>query len=520
MGEFNSEDWLRKTVEKILEAGYQVEAEAFNFLKSTSKLVDVEDFTQGILKKLAETSPPSIFVDKKIVEEVFNQLRSKNKVDTSKQESLEKIGELEVGKGVFRPYAKEVEAKIEVLKDPSKYIASDGTMESFSRYFRDRFKRLLKILGERLDVKGYTGIGSVLKERNGARVKIVGMVSEKISRGRRIIFRVEDLESSITVLVQSTKPDLIEKAREVLLDQIVCITGFKSTNNLVVAEEIIMPDIPQHKSNHAEEDVNVVLTSDFHVGSKVFEEKLVKLFLKWLKGEIGNEKERGIAGKVKYIIVAGDLVDGVGLYPQQENELEIKDVYKQYEVAAKIFEQVPDYIKVIIIPGNHDATRKTLPQPAIPKKFAEPIYHIPNLILLGNPAQVKLHGVNILIHHGRSLEDVLASLPNVNHQNVTIAMAHLLKVRHLAPIYGQKTPLAPEPKDWMVIESVPDIYHTGHIHVFNHTMYKGVRLINSGCWQRQTSYQKKMGINPVFGVVPIVNLQKMSLTIMDFTKIF
>ena len=258
------------------------------------------------------------------------------------------------------------------------------------------------------------------------------------------------------------------------------------------------------------------MTSDFHVGSKVFEEKLVEKFLAWLKGKIGGEKEREIAGRVKYLVVAGDLVDGVGLYPQQEEELEIKDIYKQYRVAAKIFEQIPDYIRIIIVPGNHDASRTILPQPAIQKKFAEPIYKISNITMLGNPAQVKLHGVNILIHHGRSLEDVLVALPHVNHHNVTRAMISLLKTRHLAPIYGGKTPIAPEPKDWMIVEQVPDIYHSGHIHVFDYLTYRGVWVINSGCWQRQTSYQKKMGITPIYGVIPVINLQTLNLTPIDF----
>ena len=136
--------------------------------------------------------------------------------------------------------------------------------------------------------------------------------------------------------------------------------------------------------------------------------------------------------------------------------------------------------------------------------------------MLGNPSYIRLHGVELLLHHGRSLEDVLSSLPNVNHQNVTKAMSQLLKVRHLAPVYGHKTPIAPEPIDWMVVDRIPDIYHTGHIHVFDYSTYRGVLLINSGCWQRQTSYQKKMGVTPTYGVTSIVNLKTLNLSIVDF----
>ena len=248
----------------------------------------------------------------------------------------------------------------------------------------------------------------------------------------------------------------------------------------------------------------------------MFEKNLFEKFIAWINGKVDSEKEKEYIGRIKYIIIAGDIVDGIGQYPQQEKELDIKDVYKQYEKAAKYFEKIPDYIKLIVIPGNHDATRKTLPQPAISKKFANPIYEHPNLISLGNPAQIKLHKVNILIHHGQSLEDPLAVTPNINHHNVTVAMAYFLKARHLAPVYGAKTPLAPEPKDWMIVESVPDVYHSGHIHVFGYSAYRNVKLVNSGCWQKQTTYQQKMGITPTYAVVPILNLQSNKLDIMDF----
>ncbi len=509
------EEELKKSVEKIFEAGYQIDGEAFNFLRSILDLVNPETIVKTILEMLNKGSHRKIFVDKELVEEALTKIQNVQKVEDSTTWKPE-IMMVEYGKGVFHPYAKEVESKIEVLRDPTNRIASGGSLEDFSSYFKDRFKRLVKILSQRLDVKGYISVKDALKERSGAKIKVVGMVSEKVFRGKKIFFTIEDFEAAASVIVQQTKPELIKKAQEIFLDQVVCVVGFKGANDLIIAEDLIFPDVPYHKPNRSKEPLNLILTSDFHVGSKVFEEKLVNRFIDWLKGKIGKEKDREIAGKVKYIIIAGDLVDGVGLYPQQEDELEIKDIYKQYKFAAKIFEQIPDYIEVLIIPGNHDATRKTLPQPAIQKRFAEPIYQIPNLTLLGNPSQVKVHGVNILIHHGRSLEDVLTSLPNVNHQNIVEAMAQLLKVRHLSPIYGQKTPIAPEPRDWMVVENIPDIYHTGHLHVFGYTNYKGIWLVNSGCWQKQTSYQKKMGITPVFGVIPVINLQTLTQTTIDF----
>ena len=42
-------------------------------------------------------------------------------------------------------------------------------------------------------------------------------------------------------------------------------------------------------------------------------------------------------------------------------------------------------------------------------------------------------------------------------------MKILLKSRHLSPIYGNRTPIAPESEDMMVIDDVPDIFHAGHV---------------------------------------------------------
>ena len=62
-----------------------------------------------------------------------------------------------------------------------------------------------------------------------------------------------------------------------------------------------------------------------------------------------------MASKVKYVIIAGDLVDGVGIYPSQQEELEIKEIVAQYEEFCRLIKQIPADKQIIICPGNHDA---------------------------------------------------------------------------------------------------------------------------------------------------------------------
>ena len=71
-------------------------------------------------------------------------------------------------------------------------------------------------------------------------------------------------------------------------------------------------------------------------------------FLKWINCELGNESQKQIASKVKYIFILGDLVDGCGVYPDQEKELVIKDIKEQYKACADFLSKIPKKIKLII----------------------------------------------------------------------------------------------------------------------------------------------------------------------------
>ncbi len=86
-------------------------------------------------------------------------------------------------------------------------------------------------------------------------------------------------------------------------------------------------------------------------------------------------------------------------------------------------------------------------------------------------------------------------------------MIEMLRRRHLAPFYGGKTALAPEGSDYMIVDSVPSIFATGHVHGFGVGEYRGVTVLNASAWQAQTSYQRMHNISPRPGMVPVVDLQ-------------
>jgi DNA polymerase II small subunit len=231
-------------------------------------------------------------------------------------------------------------------------------------------------------------------------------------------------------------------------------------------------------------------------------------FVKWLNGDFGNEEQMEMANNVKYMIVGGDIVDGIGVYPNQDKELAIKDITEQYNEAARFLGNIRSDIKIIIAPENHDASRVAEPQPAVPEEYAKALYELDNVEFISNPGVVSLDGINVLIYHGRSFDDLVMAVKEFTYEKSDDIMEEMLQKRHLAPIYGERTPLASELEDYLVIDELPDIFHTGHIHINSYKRFKGIHLINSGTFQTQTEFQKIYNINPTPAAVPIIHKGK------------
>ncbi len=502
---------LQKAVALTISAGYQLDKEAFDFLESTSKTRDPVKLMEETVKKIESLPEKPLFIGRDLLEKTLGEVFPEEEMKPPPTPFIE-------ARKVYRPYAKDVDAEVKVIQDPTDKVCGTGSIEEYLEYFQDRFKRMEKILRRRMDARDATSISEALRAPINSKVKMVGMITEKREYKGRLLLRIEDLEANASVLVSSGRtPEVLNRARLLMLDQVVCISAIKGRNDLLILEDFIWPDIPKKTPKKASMPVCAALISDLHVGSKTFMKGAFDRFILWLNGKFGDSSLRELASHVKYVVIAGDVVDGIGVYPGQIEELAIRDVYEQYREASKFIKQIPDYIELIIIPGNHDASRKALPQPALPRDYAAPLHEVRKVRSLGNPSEVRLHGVELLLHHGRSLDDVVATVPNVSFHTPDKAMKLLLQSRHLAPIYGGKTPIAPERQDFMVIERVPDIFHAGHVHVFRYDDYRGTLIVNSGAWQEQTEYQRRMGLKPTPGIAPIVNLQTLQVTPINFT---
>jgi DNA polymerase II small subunit len=524
----SAEEKLQKAIETTIMAGYQLNSEAFEFLSQKAQTNDPVLIMDLALERIQELQDKPMFIEKSFLETLLQAAVPAPQIQVPEpqyspqpsipQPQLRPLEEYpSVTENEFYPYARDIPSELIILDDATGKLTSNGTLDEYVLYFQDRFKRIEKLLRQRMDVKAATSTVEALKSPPKTKLKIICMLTEKRDSKNNTILSVEDLHGSATILVsQKASEEVKKKALTLLPDQVFCAAVVKTRGDLLMAEDIIFPDVGRKTPQRAQELVYAVLTSDTHIGSTKFNKESFKRFILWLRGKYGTPEMREIAGHVKYLLIAGDIVDGIGIYPGQQNELTIRDVHKQYNFAIKYLEKIPDYIEIVLSPGNHDAARKSLPQPAIPEGYLTGIQGKKNIHSVGSPCYLSLHGVEVLMYHGRSLDDIVSVIPGMDHQHPEKSMRLLMQGRHLAPVYGGKTMLSPESRDYLVIDKVPDIFHAGHVHVNGLLNYRGVLVVNSGGWQAQTEYMEKLGLVPTPGMVPVVNLQTLHTTVLDF----
>src|SRR3989344_1080994 len=362
-------------------------------------------------------------------------------------------------------------------------------VKDFILYIKQRLNFLKNILLSREELQNTLSISKILDKKSRENVSIIGIVKNKrINKTGSITLTIEDLTGEVDILFNKNI-EILDEIRDVMLDEVVGITGIVG-DKIVFGNKLFFPDIPvtnEFKKYHKEE--YIVFTSDVHVGNKFFYEKNFSNFIKWLNLEYGNENQKEIA---KYI-----------------NTIR-KD------------------ITIILICGNHDAVRLSEPQPIIDKKIAPSLFENDNVIFTTNPSIVNIcstenfPGFNILLYHGYSFpfysEEVDSIRKKGRLERVDLIMRYLIQRRHLAPSHGSNLYIPDPDEDHMLIDKIPDFFVSGHIHKTNASTYKGITLLNCGCWIGQTEDQEKRGIVPDPNRIMVVNLQTRDIKILNFEE--
>jgi len=398
--------------------------------------------------------------------------------------------------------------EIAIAGDITGESTGTGEYSDFVSVFRDRYERLAGQLRGRVN---HRPTDTLERMSGGQEAAIVGMVNDiRSTANGHWLVELEDTNGTFPTLITKNR-ELAGVVDELVLDEVVAIEGtLADDSGILFADSIHFPDVPRtYSPSTADRHVQAALISDVHVGSQEFVGEAWDRFTEWL--------HTAEADPIEYLLIAGDMVEGVGVYPGQDEELDIVDIYDQYEAFSEHLKQVPGDIEVVMIPGNHDAVRLAEPQPAFDEELRS-IMSAHDATITGNPSTVTIEGVDILMYHGVSLDEVIAELPaaKASYDEPHRAMYQLLKKRHVAPQYGGKLRVAPEDHDYLSIDEVPDIFHTGHVHKLGYGTYHNVLAVNSGCWQAQTDFQKRNNIQPDFGLAAIVDLDTLDVTIRKF----
>jgi len=530
---------VQRTILRILtKSGFQISSDALDYLSNLEfPLEAVESVLNSVEKEDAPTVLSVEYIHS-LIEKVPNTDLSVNETDTDSPHRPP----TEHSPDETKPRA-EPNWDYSIDKNPEyDEVGSEGLVDDFLQLFRDRYKSIRRIYSGRIDTQNHISpsVAKTMKSsakaerarmREGLRAErrrhqvVLGVVkSKRKSKSQNVIVEIEDEDGSMSCVVPMNKNGLqgqllSEKADSLLLDEVVCFSGTVASTGFLIVDDVIYPDVPTARAIHAApREVYAAFVSDLHCGSQEFLEDAFDRLIDWIGGRGVSSEDKSKVRNLRYLFIAGDLVDGISVYPGQREHLRITSNIDQYAFLSEKIRKLPDRVKIFCIPGNHDACRQALPRPPVPEEFAEPLYRLGHVEMLGDPCQLTVEGVKILMTHGDSLDDMVTNLPGASYTTPAVPMIELIKKRHLAPIYGGKTELAPLRRDWMVIEDIPDVIHFGHAHHNAIDMYRGIKVINSGTFQGQTDFMRKQGVVPTPAIVTLVNLQTGSVSLRDFLE--
>ncbi len=404
--------------------------------------------------------------------------------------------------------------------------AEKRSTHDFVEYFRTRYEQLKHILLSRPELQNCISINRVLNKKDKERIALIVMVTEKqTTKNGNILLTVEDITGRINILINKDMP-AFALAKDLTEDEVIGITGTTGTK-IIFANNIFQPDVPLSKElKKSPDEAYMAVISDIHFGSKYFLKQEFLNFVEWINGKTGNVQQRAVANKLKYLFIVGDVVDGVGIYPGQEANLEFKDVTQHYDMAAEYLSKIRKDVHIILCPGQHDAVRISEPQPILDNQYTQALKKVPNLLLVTNPALVNIHaskdfpGFDVLMYHGASYHYFVSNIDSLraanSYDNPTVIQRYLLQNRHLAPAHGATLYTPRKDKDPLVIDRIPDIFASGDMHRCDVSSYNNVTLVTGSTFQDITDFMIKVGANPNIARVKLINLKTREVKILNF----
>jgi DNA polymerase II small subunit/DNA polymerase delta subunit B len=141
---------LQKAIEATITAGYQLNSEAFEFLSQNAETKDPVDLMNLALEKLQGLEEKPIFIDKRFLELLVEQIALATQKIQLPQQQVQEIQKTDSNEKKFYPYAKDIQADLKILDDATGKLSSNGTLDEYLLYFQDRFKRIEHLLRQRI----------------------------------------------------------------------------------------------------------------------------------------------------------------------------------------------------------------------------------------------------------------------------------------------------------------------------------------------------------------------------------
>jgi len=268
---------------------------------------------------------------------------------------------------------------------------------------------------------------------------------------------------SLNELIEKASKKFINPSEESIRSSIRTIIekGYDVKELIVNGERVYSlvrsPELNEENMYRSMGDIStpIILTGDFHFGSKSF----YKLAFDQL---VEDSKKFNI----KDIMIAGDLIQGRGVYPTELEELSLPSISDQISGVSDLLSKLD--CNVHLISGNHEEkVQGSVDVGLEPLKIVARTCR--NVSYYGHVANLKLNkDYTYMMFHGSG--------------SVTTAVTHMIE------------------KVWRELISKPNILHMGHTHQSAFVRKGNQRyLIMSGTLQRTNSFLIQKGWNAKIG---------------------
>lgn len=202
-----------------------------------------------------------------------------------------------------------VKYDFKIIQDTSKKSYTSGEIENLISYFKSRYEKLSNILSKRPELRNYTKIADI--DDSQENLSLILMVREiRTSKNGHKIIEFEDDTGTISILFSHNNEELFAEAEKLVKDEVIGVIANKSDDpGFAFGQQIIDPGVLRVPDK--EMDFGIVFLSDVHIGSLTFLEDAFQRFIDWINCEYGSEEQRRIAEDVKYLVIGGDIVDGI-----------------------------------------------------------------------------------------------------------------------------------------------------------------------------------------------------------------